>query len=358
MIRSITILSIISLLLAACDSKKQEKQLVKPSIGIDQTISENQAYAKVGKTKLSEYNFFEGPLKDLLPGERVLPYDLNTPLFSDYAKKLRFIYLPEGEKVEYQKDAVLEFPIGTILIKNFFYSVDQTGYEKDKIIETRLLIHQENGWVALPYIWNDEQTEAYLEITGGNLQVNLMGKQVINYSVPDMTQCKGCHDLGGTMSPIGPSVRQLNRDLKYADGISNQLTKLASLDWIELPEDEHPKIAVWDDPQKGTLSERARAYLDINCAHCHNDQGPAKNSGLNLTIFETDMYRLGLNKQPVAAGRGSADLKYGIVAGEPNASILLHRMITNEPGTMMPELGRSIAHKEGIELIRNWILEM
>ncbi|MEO9964316.1 MAG: SO2930 family diheme c-type cytochrome [Reichenbachiella sp.] len=336
---------------------RQDESIAIPiEIGVDQTITEQIQYARIGLTKLSDYGFYVGKLSDLTPSSKVFPYDLNTPLFTDYAEKKRFIFLPEGKKIEYEEELALKFPVGSILIKNFLYTADQNQSAEKKILETRLLIHQENGWIALPYIWNQAQTEAYLEITGGKIPIQLKNKGRIGYTIPDMNQCKSCHDRAGKMVPIGPTVRQLNRIA--LNGTGNQLELLEKRGWLDLPGHDLPKLAIWNDERTGTLNERARAYLDINCAHCHNDFGPAKNSGLNLSIFETDDYRLGVNKKPVAAGRGSANLKYSIVPTHPDQSILVHRMQTTEPGTMMPELGRTVPHEEGLALIREWIKKM
>ncbi|WP_420581475.1 SO2930 family diheme c-type cytochrome [Reichenbachiella sp.] len=354
----ICIYGLVVAVLVSCQPPKQPKIEIPVPKGSDQTISEQVQYASVGLTKLSDYNFFKGKLSDLVPTENVLAYDLNTPLFSDYAKKKRFIYIPKGEKIGYREKEVLDFPVGTILIKNFYYDAGQLNENSDKILETRLLIHETDGWKALPYIWNTEQSEAYLEITGGKIPLSLAGKGSISYNIPDMNQCKSCHDQDGNMTPIGPSVRQLNRASPTDSSGTNQLAQMVQLNWLKTPNGELPMLAQWNDKTSGSLDERARAYLDINCAHCHNDQGPAKNSGLNLTIHESDPYRIGVNKKPVAAGRGSANLKYGIVPGEPNASILVHRMQTTEPGTMMPELGRTLPHDEGIALIKSWIEKM
>lgn len=348
----------VSLAFFSCGvEEKGSKEQGVEIVGVDQTVKEETSYAKIGKTKLSEYGFFVGELSMLEPAKELFPYELNTPLFSDYAGKERFIYLPKKENINYREIEVLDFPVGTILIKNFYYTAQQIGKEKRKILETRLLVHKKEGWKALPYIWNAAQTEAYLEITGGKVPVVLTGNKRVNYTIPDLNQCKSCHDSAGKMVPIGPTVRQLNR-ASSKDATINQLNAIEERGWLELPKKELPKIAVWNDPRTGNLDQRARAYLDINCAHCHGEKGPAKNSGLNLSIHETDPYKIGINKRPVAAGRGSAQLKYGIVPGSPEASILIHRMKTNEPGTMMPELGRTLQHKEGLELLGEWILEM
>jgi len=343
----------LSLILLACSEEATKP--VNTTVPLDESLSENMAYADLGKLTLSEYGFFKGKLADLQPTEGVFPYELNTPLFTDYAKKARFIYIPDSSQIAYREGEVLDFPIGTTLIKNFFYSGEQLDQSDKKIIETRLLIKQNEGWVALPYIWNKEQTEAYLEITGGNLALAITSKNgtqhAFDYAVPTMNQCKSCHEKNGKIVPIGPSVRQLNRDGQLEGMIAAGIL-------VGAPDaNEWPKLAQWEDPAY-SLNDRARAYLDINCAHCHSDGGPAKNSGLSLVYNEEDLYALGIHKKPVAAGKGSGGFAYDIDPGNPDESILLHRMKINDPGTRMPELGRSLVHEEGVSLIENWIKEM
>lgn len=317
------------------------------------------------KMKLSEYGFFQGNIADHIPADGVLPYQLNTPLFSDYAEKLRFVQLPEGATIPYNDQEVLDFPLGTTIIKTFYYPLDARKPEKGRqLLETRLLIHQEEGWEALAYHWDDSQTDAYLEVAGGDKKVvwvNEAGKkQKFEYSMPNVNQCKGCHSYEGAMRPIGPSVRQLNGDFPYQDGSMNQLDKWAGANWlVGLPtQEKRPQIAVWDDPTSGNLDERARAWLDINCAHCHNPKGPASTSGFFLDIHQDDPSVYGVLKTPVAAGRGSGERDYDIQPGDAKASILFYRIDSDDPGIMMPELGRKLIHKEGVELIRDWINAM
>ncbi|MDX2301774.1 MAG: SO2930 family diheme c-type cytochrome [Microscillaceae bacterium] len=315
------------------------------------------------KAKLSEYGLFTGNLMEMRPSEGVIPYELNTPLFSDYAGKLRFVKLPPGTVVNYNDTEVFDFPVGTILVKTFYYTHDFRDESKGRtLLETRLLIHEEKSWLALPYVWNETQTEAYLEVAGAEKPIqwkDLKGKkQGINYVIPNMNQCKGCHNRKEKLSPIGPSARQLHGEMTYADGVSNQLQKWKSRGMlVGLPENlkEVPRVPVWNDPQSGDLNSRARAYLDINCAHCHRPDGPANTSGLFLQVHEENPTALGIQKTPVAAGRGSGGLNFDIVPGNPDASILLYRMNSHDPGVMMPELGRQLIHQEGVALIREWI---
>jgi uncharacterized repeat protein (TIGR03806 family) len=316
--------------------------------------------------RLSDYGMFTEPLNSLEPTAALLPYDLNTPLFSDYSVKERFVYLPEGEKASFTNEGVLDFPIGTILFKNFSFYLDYTDYSKGRrILETRLLVHQPEGWLPYSYIWNEAQSEADYKVTGGPTHVEWIhtdgNPRETFYLIPNQIECENCHQIGDPLLPIGPKARNLNRDFDYADGSSmNQLEKWVLEGILESVPDVSgiPTIASWTDPTSGTLDERARGYLDINCAHCHRPEGDAENSGLYLNIENADLTALGLCKPPIAAGSGSGGLFYGIVPGKPDSSILHYRMNSTELDVAMPELGRSVIHDEGLQLIREWIEDM
>ena len=339
----------------ACKPKNEASNIV-----FEEEILDRVDNGHLGHKNLSDYGFFTGFLVDLVPAKNVHPYELNTPLFSDYAQKKRFIYLPESSLIEYHPTEVFDFPVGTVLIKNFYYDNVQLINQKGRIIETRLLIKKASEWLALPYIWNSEQTDAILEITGGVQEISLLGKKPIHYQIPNMGQCKGCHQRNGILQPIGPTARQLNRNhLDDGEDSINQLRRLSRLGLLNVSEKEvFPKLSAWNDPKTGSLDERARAYLEMNCAHCHRKEGPAKNSGLYLMSSSNGRHALGIMKAPVAAGSGSGQLAFDIVPGQPEASILLYRMNSTEPAVMMPELGRKMIHKEGVALIRSWIVSL
>lgn len=312
--------------------------------------------------KLSEYQFFKGDLANLEPNDRVIPYDLNSPLFTDYAHKARFVWMPEGTSANYTSDAVLDFPKETVLIKNFYYENDETDVAKGRnIMETRLLINRGDEWEAVGYIWNKEQTEANLEVIGDIQEVSWVNElgapQNINYIIPNRNQCKTCHLTGKKQIPIGPKVRNLNKIYAYADGEMNQLEKWASIGYLTGYDDDanHPKVATWDDETSGSLHERAMAYLDINCGHCHNKNGSANTSGLHLIADAKADMSLGIYKATVSAGAGTGGHTYSIVPGHPEESIMVYRMNSTNPGAMMPELGRSLVHQEGVDLISDWI---
>lgn len=328
----------------------------------------------------------------------VLAYDLATPLFSDYALKLRTVWLPDGTSASYTTSGSIDFPVGTIISKTFYYPRSEsapddstavqwtqdllTGFDGQtldltqvRLIETRLLVHQDSGWQALPYVWNDEQTEAHLQITGDIKRLTLHrnnnaepGTEAFAYVVPNRNECAACHQLDQNsegLSPIGPSVRNLNRLISfYPEGPANQLEKWQSAQWLQgLPaREQRPMAALWAPDQPLTseqnLEQRARSYLAVNCAHCHQRGGSGDTSGLFLTAEETDATRLGLCKPPVAAGRGTGGHRFSIEPGHPEQSILSYRIYSAEVGVLMPEVGRSLVHREGLELVNAWIRQM
>ena len=321
------------------------------------------------KIRLSEYVFFTGKISELSPAAGVFPYEVNAPLFSDYAEKARFVFLPNGQPMIYDAEKAFEFPTGAVLIKNFYYWNDARSHEKGrKILETRLLIKEEKGWKALEYIWNEAQDDAILEVAGASFAHNWIDpkgkRQEIEYIAPNLNQCKGCHSYDGQFVPIGVTARQLNREEKG----ENQLLSWQKSGRLTLPENFTPEQAplltdyrIAMATEKGLSADHAtaaRAYLDGNCAHCHNPHGPASTSGMFLEYNQSSPEHLGVGKAPVAAGRGSGNRRYGIVPGKPSESILVFRMESDDPGIRMPELGRQLKHQEGVALIKDWIKEM
>ncbi len=298
------------------------------------------------------------------PNASLTPYALNTPLFSDYAEKTRYLYLPPGTKARYRATGVLDLPVGAALVKTFAYPADfRRPDERVRSIETRLLIHRRSGWTALTYVWNADQSRAVLKRAGARLDVSFVDARgqtrTVDYAVPNANQCKECHSLSKAISPIGVKARNLNGPFAYPAGPENQLahwTRTGLLAGAPSP-NKAPRTAVWDDPAE-PLEARGRAYLDANCAHCHNARGMASNSGLFLDLEETRPSAIGVGKRPVAAGRGSGGLDFAIAPGHPDASIIALRMASTEPGVMMPELGRSLVHEEGLALVRDYIARM
>jgi uncharacterized repeat protein (TIGR03806 family) len=318
------------------------------------------------------------------PNAGVLPYDLVTPLFSDYAHKLRTVWMPAGQSAKYSADKAFEFPVGTILSKTFYYpragaadavlktydaepGAPAAGLDLSRVrlVETRVLVRRTDGWVVLPYVWNADQSEAELERTGDAKALELVDAQghgqKFTYVVPNENQCASCHVTNlksGEFTPLGPKARNLNRTLAYADGTENQIARWVRAGFLAgVPAGELPRAADWRDVQQ-PIADRARSYLDVNCAHCHQGGATASNTSLRLDAPGPADWSLGLCKPSVAAGKGTGDRIHDIEPGQPDASILPFRLASTEGGVMMPELGRNTVHQEGVQLIRDWIAAM
>jgi uncharacterized repeat protein (TIGR03806 family) len=309
----------------------------------EQQVNHTAIAGPANAATLSAYGFFAGAPDR--PANALIPYSLRSALFSDYADKHRWIVLPDSARMEADGDGLLRFPVGTAIIKSFGYRQADGSY---RTIETRLLLHRASGWVALPYIWRADGSDADLRLAGGRVPVTFTDPagevRTISYAVPNRNQCLNCHQLNGAMTPIGPRLRNLDLDPQHRGRVSGA-------DWARA------SMPRWDDAS-APLNGRARAYLDINCAHCHRAGGSASNSGLYLDFAETDQHSIGLYRRPTAAGRGSGGRDFDINPGHADQSIMAYRMDSTDPGVAMPELGRATVHREGVALIRDWINAM
>jgi uncharacterized repeat protein (TIGR03806 family) len=333
--------------------------------------------------RLSAYGFFTwSPASGFAFNDRVVPYDLNTALFSDYALKQRAIYVPPGAAATYDGEQAFGFPVGSVLIKNFYFAADMRAPAVGRtLVETRLLVRHEDGWHPLPYIWDAAQQDAVLTPAGEIRAISFVDAdgqaQTASYLIPQRNQCEACHARKeSSASPIelvaiGTKARHLNRTYDYAGtiGARNQLEYLAELGMLSgLPATEGIPASydfqVIEEGGVGAIpaadvDAAARSYLDIGCAHCHNPQGvQGVTSQLFLDHGNADPFRLGVCKRPGSAGAGTGGFTYDIVPGSPDTSILYFRTATEQVGAMMPLLGRSLTHKRGAELVHAWIAAM
>lgn len=298
-------------------------------------------------TKLSAFKLFEPGSSR--PVAALLPYTLHTPLFSDYAAKQRLMWIPGG--ATWLEDGSIDFPVGSVIVKSFGWP----DWNDGRPVETRLLIRRKEGWEALPYVWDADGRDATLAIGGRRVPVTFRSPDgaahSIRYAVPNKNQCKECHSRAGQIVPIGPKAS--NIVLAPDSGTHPISHRFANRIVVS---DAMPQ---WDDPKSGSVAARARAYLDVNCAHCHNPAGSASNSGLFLRwTDDPTTVNYGIGKRPTAAGRGSGGMDFAIQPGDPDHSFLIYRLESTDPGIAMPEVGRSTVHKEGAALLRQWIAEM
>ena len=308
---------------------------------------------------LSEYNFFSGNIKDLSPTFGVVPYDLISPLFSDYAHKKRFVWMPNGVKANYVDDySPLDFPIGTVLIKNFFYE-NVLPNNDTKIIETRIMFKKADSWDFANYIWNNEQTQASLDNEGSFVDFSWVENGTtnsVNYRIPSRSECFICHNESETPIPIGPKPQNLNRDYNYNDGTANQLLKLKDIGYLNdnLPGNIDTTVA-WDDENE-PLESRVRSYLDINCAHCHTDNRYCDYRPMRFSYEDNvDDQNIGVCVEPDTQFIPNS---YIVKPNDLDLSILYYRINTTDESLRMPLFGRTLKHLEGIRLVEQWITSL
>ena len=297
----------------------------------------------------------------------VTPYSLNTPLFSDYAVKRRTVWMPSGGSATYDATNVFDFPDGTVFTKSFGFADDMRKAQPILTwVETRVIWKNAGIWQGMAYTWDNAQKTATANPGGEDVSLSWIdanGQTVSTsqYRVPDVPECGECHNSSLVFEPIGPKARNLNGDYAYPDGgTQNQLAHWTATDILSGAPDPSvaPKLAVWNDPATGTLNDRARAYLESNCAHCHSPTGRAQPSGLYLSTFETNPTTLGLCKKPVAAAQGGCGLTYDVVPGDPDNSIMHCRLASTVDPIKMPELERSLVDTDGLQLITDWITSL
>lgn len=330
---------------------------------------------KVPYPKLSDYKFFEGEMKAQKPSLNVLPFEPRSTLFTDYAHKKRFVWIPKGVKATYNADGnVLELPVGSALIKNFYYTNVQPN-NTTRIIETRVMIRKSTGWIFANYVWNDAQTEAFFDLQGSITSIQWKDDNNVvkstDYRIPEESQCIVCHKSKTTVGgievtkniPIGIKPQNLNFNYNYGSDTKNQLQKWIDAGYLEnnfsLPSDEN-SVVDYNDQTK-PLEKRVRSYFDSNCAHCHNDERHCDYRPM----------KFGYNKTALPSGQGLTNLGVCVdtqdMQGFPSAlskivtpgntdrSMLYFRVSTNDETYRMPLHGRTMVHEEGVLLIEQWI---
>lgn len=316
---------------------------------------------------LSEYCLFGGRPAEHRPGPGVIPFEPIAVLYADRSLKERFVILPAGEQIVFDEMDRWTYPDGTTLVKTFFYWNDATDHSQGRrLLETRLIVKQGGAWEPYIYIWDAEQTEAVFERVGEWIdleRIDESGESVMTtYRVPNKNQCKSCHEQNDAVVPLGPRTFQLNREYDYGGeiGTKNQLSHWADEGLFDSPPADPTSLFALTDftDEDAEIASRARSYLEVNCAHCHNPNGAADPSGLKLSITIEDPHEFGVCRRPVAAGAGSGGYFYDIVPGEPDQSIVIFRMSSTDPDVKMPELPTQTSDDLGVRLMREWIRSM
>ena len=315
--------------------------------------------ALVPYDSLSTYNLFEGVMADQNPVYGVLPYELINPLFTDYAHKYRFIWMPDSVSAHYNGDEnIFDFPDGTVLIKSFYYDHVQPN-DETRILETRLLYRTNGIWHFANYVWNTDQTEATMDLNGSYVDLEWLDdnnqQRSAIYRIPSDAECLTCHkDENTSPIPIGPKPQNLNKDLFYTEGAKNQLQKWEEFGYISggYPSNIET-VADWGNTSL-SLEDRVRGYLDINCAHCHSDDRHCSYRVPRFAWGESnDTTLLGICVIPDEFPL--PQYTHIVSRGNIARSVMHYRLNTTDETVRMPLLGRTIIHDEAVQLIEQWI---
>ncbi|QRR01339.1 hypothetical protein [Dyadobacter sandarakinus] len=286
------------------------------------------------KKKLSEYALFRGEMRNLVPADGVMPIQISSALFTDYADKQRLIRIPAATKLVIRGDGLPVFPDGSLLVKTFFYP--KANHSGRQIIETRLLLYSGGHWNAATYRWNAAQTEADL-LTGGAVvpvyfQDSSGKSRHLEYKIPAQRDCGTCHRSGNELVPLGPQVKNLNRNVNRDGKSVNQLGYFMENGLFA--HGDRKGISTLPDYRDASLplKYRARSYLEINYAHCHRENGSA--AGTSLSLSYTTPFD-----------------QTGIAYNRENIVIRMQTMGEYH----MPKIGTTIPDAEGVQLIRDYI---
>ncbi len=320
---------------------------------------------------LSETGAFKN-LNTLEPSDGLIPYDLVESFWSDGALKKRWIGIPNdgshdtaGEKIEYSENDVWNFPIGSVLVKHFELPINAQNPSITKRLETRFSVKAADGnFYFTTYKWNDQGTDAVLLTSGLDETINITNADgstgTQTWSYPSNSDCISCHNptTGGT---LGTRTRYLNKDYTYPSTgrTANQLVTLSHLGILDetiLDSDTGALLTskALDDPN-ASIEDKARSYMDLNCANCHRP-GTGNRGSFDLRL-KLDLTQTGLLTAAPYESLGIPNEKI-IDPGNPDTSILYHRLNSTDPTIMMPPVSKNKIDDRAVQLINDWISQL
>lgn len=325
---AILIAGVILIVVISCNKEEFNRDIEIPDFNFPKTV--------VFEDSLSSYEIFEGTPSNLTPTEDFELLELSSVLFTDYSHKQRLVKIPSGTQMIKSSDETIDFPNGTILTKTFFFYNDERDTTLGKrIIETRLEIKENDVWNVATYIWNQNQTNAILELNGFDTPIVWVDENGISrsttYHIPAENECMTCHQSNSKMTPLGPTLLNLNRNVERNGSTLNQLTHLQNVGVLNnFSVNQISQMVDYND-FNASLEERGRAYLAMNCAHCHNPNSWERSAEREFDFrYETPFNEAGILYEEDKIKRALQDRE-------------------------MPLIGTTMLDEEGINLIIEYI---
>ncbi|MFD0795938.1 Ig-like domain-containing protein [Maribacter chungangensis] len=353
------------------EDRQGELYILKQGVSTLFKMVTKKTFEETLPQKLSETGAFAN-LQNLTPTDGLIPYDLVESFWSDGALKKRWIGIPNNgthntsaERIEYSENGNWNLPIGSVLIKHFEMPLDENNPSVTKRLETRFSVKAKDGsFYFATYKWNNAQTDATLLTSGLDETLNIAkadgttDSQIWRY--PSTAECVTCHNqsTGGT---IGVRTRYLNKDFTYpkTGRTANQLVTLSHLGILDrlITDNDTDDLLTYKaiDDETATIDERARSYMDINCAYCHQQGSDVRANfdlRMSLDLSETGLLTAGFNNSLGVPGEAI------LVEGDPDKSILYLRTNSLQPGVAMPPLAKGRIHTAGVALIEEWIRKL
>ncbi|MDT0555828.1 fibronectin type III domain-containing protein [Patiriisocius hiemis] len=296
------------------------------------------------RDNLSQMGVYVEDMATLTPSTGVQLYEINTTLFTDYSKKQRLIKLPDGETLTYNGDDLLpSYPDETLIAKTFFYNIDDRDPSLGKtIIETRIFLKINGVWEVGDYIWNESQTDATYTENSSQIAISFIDEDGdtnnIDYVIPSKQDCFTCHNNNSTPIPIGMKLRSMNFTPSYTGG-QNQLDFFINNGLLEGlgSSSEVSVLPDWTDTANYDIFERGRAYLDVNCAHCHRP-GSTTPPEIELDLRLETPYA----DTKIYEKRSSIEARFSSVIA----------------GYSMPLIGRTVVHEEALTMLMDYLSQI
>lgn len=324
------------------------------SVGGISKLQRDETWATL-PTTLSETFLFDD-VAALQPSPSLVPYELNSPLWSDGAAKQRWISVPPGGQVTVGDDGALQFPVGTILVKQFDLPASVTPQGRGtRRLETRVLVVGTENTYGLAYRWNAWGSDAELVYEPTDLQVtDTSGGPARTWHFPGFGQCWSCHrPENRVLGFTAPQVRVGNQlEVLARRGVFSSQTVAQLPSALPKPSDT-----------SASLEERATAYLAANCSGCHHPGasylggGETWNAQFGVPLADRGLVNAPHHNGPMARALNLPNAPL-IKPGDPAGSLLLARLKTTNPDLRMPPLARNMVDPDGVALIEAWIRSM
>lgn len=295
-----------------------------------------------------------------------IPYEVNSPLWSDRAIKSRWVSIPNdgnfnqpSEKIKFSAFTEWEFPEGTVFVKHFELPIDLNNATNVVPLETRFFIIGEGGiGYGLTYKWNEEGTEAFLQQskTVEEYKITDDGSFAYNqiWDYPSRSNCMSCHNANAGFV-LGLNTHQLNREI-VQPGTSMQVNQLGYFNDLGLFDKNigNPKAYLRSyhlESQEASLDVRVRSYLDANCAFCHRTNGVVSTSNMDLR-FQQPVNAQFIIKLPTESVASTQE--FIVQPGDHSRSEIWLRDATRNTN-QMPPLASNLVHQTYVDSLAKWI---